>query len=139
MEFLMNSLKIGRNGWSGHHTYFMRKCGKRRQSLSNGPKVGSKSKQLLQNYRPSLSSIFGKYNREKIFCCIVNERIKRATDNIYVIREIIDKHNREKTPLYLAFLDIEKAYDRVNRETLIYILDKLGFSTNICYLIKSMY
>ena len=66
-------------------------------------------------------------------------RDRRGEDNIYVIREIIDKHNREKTPLYLSFLDIEKAYDRVNRETLIYILDKLGFSTNICYLIKSMY
>ena len=39
----------------------------------------------------------------------------------------------------ISFLDIQKAYDRVNRETLIYILDKLGFSTNICYLIKSMY
>ena len=82
----------------------------------------------------------------KIFGYIVNERIKwaseifnvigeeqngfrkyrRGEDNIYVIREIIDKHNRENVPLYLAFLDIEKAYDRVNGETLEYIMEKIG-------------
>ena len=38
----------------------------------------------------------------------------------------------KKTPLYLVFLDIEKAYDRVNRETLVCILWKIGFSKQIC-------
>ena len=118
-------------------------------------KGGNKSKQLLKNYRPiSLVNTIG-----KIFCYLLNERIKKATDeynilgeeqngfrkdrrgedNIYIVKELIDKHNRDRSTLYLAFLDIEKAYDKVNRSTLIYTLEKLGFPSKLCKLINSMY
>ena len=93
------------------------------------------------------------------FCYILNGYIKRATEeykvigeeqngfredkrgkyNIYIIREIIDVHKRERKPLYLAFLDIEKAYDKVNRKTLIYILNKIGLPQKIVNLISSIY
>ena len=41
MEFHMNSIKMGGNGWSGHYTNFIRNFGKRTQSFSNGMKVES--------------------------------------------------------------------------------------------------
>ena len=118
-------------------------------------KGGNKSKQLLKNYRPiSLGNTMG-----KIFCSIINERFKRACDrsnvigeeqngfrrdrrgedNIYIMRELIDRHNREKKTLYIGFLDIEKAYDRVNRDTLTYVLKKIGFPSKIYNIINSMY
>ena len=36
-------------------------------------------------------------------------------DNIHIVKELIDKHNRKKQSLYTAFMGIEKAYDNVNR------------------------
>ena len=39
----------------------------------------------------------------------------------------------------MAFLDIEKAYDRLNRKTLLIVLEKLGIPVKIRNLIKGMY
>ena len=118
-------------------------------------KGGNKNKQLLQNYRPiSLGNTIG-----KIFCSIINERVmrvcedfgvlgeeqngfrkgRRGEDNIYIVKELIDKHNRLNHPLYIAFMDIEKAYDRVNRRTLNHILINLGFPQKISNIIRTMY
>ena len=36
----------------------------------------------------------------------------RGEDNMFVVREIIDMCNRKGSKVYLAFLDIEKAYDK---------------------------
>ena len=60
-------------------------------------------------------------------------------DNIYIIRELIDWHKKERKHLYLAFLDIEKVYDKVNRIPLIYFLNKIGFPQKILNLIISMH
>ena len=66
-------------------------------------------------------------------------RDRRGEDNIYIMRELIDRQNREKKALYIGFLDIEKAYDRVNRDTLTYVLKKIGFPSKIYNIINSMY
>ena len=41
---------------------------------------------------------------------------KHGEDNMFVVREIIDMCNWKGSIGYLTFLDIEKAYDRVNTE-----------------------
>ena len=41
--------------------------------------------------------------------------------------------------MYLAFLDIKKAYDKVNGSIIIYILEKKGFPSKLCKLINRMY
>ena len=64
---------------------------------------------------------------------------RRGEDNIFIVNELIEEYSRRERPLYLAFLDIEKAYDKVNRQTLIYILGKLGCPKKYCELIKGMY
>ena len=34
---------------------------------------------------------------------------RRGEENIYTMRELIDRHNREKKVLHIGFWDIEKA------------------------------
>ena len=95
----------------------------------------------------------------KIFCMIVNERLRaciemngllseeqngfrldrRGEDNIFIVRELIEKCKRESKKGYFAFLDIEKAYDRVNREILCKVLNKCGMSQKMVNIIRSMY
>ena len=64
---------------------------------------------------------------------------RRGTDNLYIIREIIDRAKKDKKKYYLAFLDIEKAYDSVNREALTCILRRRGFKSKIVKIIESLY
>ncbi len=118
-------------------------------------KGGHKSKKELRNYRPiALADTSG-----KIFCAVMNERMqrcirnervfgeeqngfrydRRAEDNIYVVNELIERMKRDGKKVYLAFLDIEKAYDRVDRELLCQILGKIGMSEKCVRLVRSMY
>ena len=118
-------------------------------------KGGYKSKQELKNYRPialanTVSKVFSGVLNERLCKWIERERVlgeeqngfrvdRRAEDNIFVVNELIEKKRRERSKLYLCFLDIEKAYDRVNREILWKVLDKVGLSEKIVKIIRSMY
>ena len=50
---------------------------------------------------------------------------RRAEDNMFVVNDIIEKRQRDGRKLYLWFLDIEKAHDRVDREVLCKVLEKV--------------
>ena len=118
-------------------------------------KGGHKSKRELKNYRPiSLSDTVC-----KVFCGIMNERLKeifernnvmgeeqngfrsdrRGEDNLFVVREVIEKLRKRGKKGYIAFLDIEKAYDRVNRYKMCKILERVGVSDKFTSIIKSLY
>jgi hypothetical protein len=118
-------------------------------------KGGCKSRKELKNYRPiSLTNTVG-----KIFCMLVNERVReniekhkvmgeeqngfrmkrRGEDNMFVVREVIERLKKDGKKGYFAFLDIEKAYDRVDREVLYRVLERCGFSEKIVRIVKSMY
>ena len=118
-------------------------------------KGGHKSKKELKNYRPiALMDTIG-----KIFCMVLNERLRvcvernrilsdeqngfrrnrRGEDNIFIVRELIERCKQRNERGYFAFLDIEKAYDRVNREILCKVLSKCGMSGKIVRIIRSMY
>ena len=53
---------------------------------------------------------------------------RRAEDNIFPVNELIEGRKNKGGKLYLGFLDMEKAYDRVNRRQLRAVLEKVGFS-----------
>ena len=55
------------------------------------------------------------------------------------MKEIIDKAKREGNEVYCAFLDLEKAYDTVNRDIMWEIMRKKGFNKKIINILKSMY
>ena len=49
-----------------------------------------------------------------------------TTDAIYILREIQEKYIRKIRNLYFAFVDLEKAFDRVLRKILWWALRKVG-------------
>ena len=64
-------------------------------------------------------------------------RKNRSTTDMILTVKLLQQHCREKrVPLYLAFLDIAKAYNSVHRETLWNILHSLGIPPRILSLIK---
>ena len=93
---------------------------------------GNKSKKEIKNYRP----IAVCDTVCKIFCGVLNERLcevvernrvmgdeqngfrkdRRGEDNMFVVNEVIERAKKDGRKKYIAFLDIEKAYDRVNRK-----------------------
>ena len=51
---------------------------------------------------------------------------KGTTDVIFIMRQVQEKHQAKKKKLYYAFLDLEKAFDRVPREVVRWVLRKLA-------------
>ena len=64
---------------------------------------------------------------------------KRATDNTFVLDTILWKARAAQKKVHLAFLDISKAYDSVNRELLWRKLSSLGIGGEYLNTLKSLY
>ena len=118
-------------------------------------KGGGKSKLELANYRPiTVTDCLG-----KIYASILNEIIsewaekenilsdeqngfrknRQGVDNIFILQQIIENANKNGEVIYMAVLDIEKAFDTVNRSLLWEILNRLGCNKKIIKLIKALY
>ena len=118
-------------------------------------KGGHKSKKEIKNYRPvavanTISNIFCGILKEKITEVVEREGIisdeqsgfrknRRGTDNLYIMKEIIEEAKKEGKQYYCAFLDIEKAYDTVDREVLWEILHRMGLEDKVVNIVKSLY
>ena len=63
----------------------------------------------------------------------------RTADHIYLLKTLITKYTRNKRLLYAAFIDFKKAYDTVNRETLLQNLKEYGIKDRMWENIKSIY
>ena len=44
--------------------------------------------------------------------------VKGTTDAIFIVRQLQEKYLRTKKDLWMEFIDLEKAFDRVPREVL---------------------
>ena len=64
---------------------------------------------------------------------------RRGEDNIFVINELIERVKKDGRRVYLGFIDIEKAYDRVDRKLMCQMLEKIGMTDKYVRIIKSMY
>ena len=51
---------------------------------------------------------------------------KGTTDAIFIMRQVQEKHQAKKKKLYYAFVDLEKVFDRVQKEVVRWALRKLG-------------
>ena len=60
-------------------------------------------------------------------------------EHFVTLRMIIDLFMKTKTPLYIAFIDFSKAYDRVPRSYMIRLLKKLGCGKVMLAALTSMY
>ena len=58
---------------------------------------------------------------------------------MYVVNEVIERAKKDVRKKYLALVDIEKVYDRVNRRMLCKFLERIGMSEKVAKTISSMY
>ena len=63
---------------------------------------------------------------------------RRGTESLYILKELIEKAGKENKQLYCMFLDIEKAYDTVNRKIMWELIERLGFDERIRKILQSM-
>jgi hypothetical protein len=62
-----------------------------------------------------------------------------TTDNVFVLRHILDKHKWQKRAVHAAFIDFRKAYDCVDRELLWRCLEGLGLHGDMLSTLRNMY
>jgi len=64
---------------------------------------------------------------------------KSTTDAIFIVRQMQEKHLEKKKELWMAFVDLEKAFDRVPWEVLWWSLRKKGVAEQLIEVIVSLY
>ena len=62
-----------------------------------------------------------------------------CTDQTFAVRQICEKYVRKGRDVYFAFLDLEKAYDRVDREAMWNVLRLYGVGGKLLKAVKSLY
>ena len=62
-----------------------------------------------------------------------------TTDAIFIVRQLQEKYLAANKRLYMAFVDLEKAFDRVPRKVIWWALRKLGVDEWIVSLVQGMY
>ena len=62
-----------------------------------------------------------------------------TTDAIFVVRQLQEKYLAANKRLYMALVDLEKAFDRVPRKVIWWALRKLGVDEWIVRLVQAMY
>ena len=93
----------------------------------------------------------------KIFTRIILQRLTGAIDNllrqeqagfrkgrscidhIFTLRQILEQTHEWNSSLYIAFVDFEKAFDSLHRDSLWKILRSYGFPTKIVNIIQALY
>ena len=64
---------------------------------------------------------------------------KGTSDQIFILRNIIEQSVEWQAPLYFNFIDFEKAFDSIHRETLWKIMESYGVPPKILTIIKKLY
>jgi len=62
-----------------------------------------------------------------------------ATDAIFIVRQIQEKYLAKSKELWIAFVDLEKAFDRVPRDVVWWALRKVGVEEWLINVIRAMY
>ena len=66
-------------------------------------------------------------------------RERRTDDNLFMLERIIEMAKVRKGYLYVAFIDMEKAYDRVNRKKLFEVMRDYGVQEQLVDVIERIY
>ena len=77
---------------------------------------------------------------KRIRCQVSIDNIQFGfTDAIFIMRQVQKKHQAKKKKLYFAFVDLEKAFDRVPREVIRWDLRKLGVDQWLIRTVMALY
>ena len=66
-------------------------------------------------------------------------RGRRTDDNLFMLERMIEMAKVRKECLYVAFIDMEKAYDRVNRKKLFEVMRGYGVQEKLVDVIERIY
>ena len=66
-------------------------------------------------------------------------RGRRTEDNLFMPERLIDMVKGRKEEIFVAFLDMEKAYDQVNRKKLFEVMRCYGMHEKLVRLIERIY
>ena len=93
-------------------------------------------------------------NAYKIFSSILNRRLKIATvkiigdyqcgfhinknttDQLFILRQMIDKHTEQSLELHMLFIDFKQALDIINRKRLFEAMDNTGITQKLIRLTR---
>ncbi|KAL9982087.1 hypothetical protein ACROYT_G010881 [Oculina patagonica] len=119
--------------------------------LAKVPKIGDPS--ICDNYR-GISLLLVPY---KVFCRLLLSRMqegvekrlrqeqaayrrdKGTTEQIFILRNILEQSAEWQAPLYIGFIDFKKAFDSVRRDRLWNILKHYGIPENFVNIIRDLY
>ena len=63
-------------------------------------------------------------------------RGRGTTEQVFVLRNIVEQVNEWQATLYLGFIDFEKAFDSIHRDSLWIIMRKYGIPEKIVRMVK---
>ena len=93
----------------------------------------------------------------KVYARVLNDRVKLMTaekvmdeqggfkagrgciDQIFAVRQIVEKTIEKDRVVYMAFVDLEKAYDNVNRQKLWNVLEEYGVRGRLLRAVEALY
>lgn len=64
---------------------------------------------------------------------------RSCTDMIFAARQLQEKSREQNRPLYMAFIDLTKAYNTVNRQALWHLLLRYGVPRKLVDIIRSLH
>ncbi len=64
---------------------------------------------------------------------------RSTTDMVFVLRQLMEKSREQNKDLYVAFIDLSKAFDTINRELLWKNLSKLGVPPKFLSILRQMH
>jgi hypothetical protein len=63
----------------------------------------------------------------------------RTTDQLFILRTLIEQSKAKKKPLYCSFVDFKKAFNIMSREVLWQVLDGFGVEGRFLRCLQAMY
>jgi hypothetical protein len=64
---------------------------------------------------------------------------RSTIEAIFLIWQLMERYREQKKDLHMVFIDLEKAYDKVTKNIMWWVLQKHKVSTKYITLIKNMY
>lgn len=96
--------------------------------------------QRLGKYLPEFFSIDERISEKILPQSQFGFRPNRGTcEAIFCIRQLQEKCREQSQPLFLCFIDLEKAFDRVPREALWLVLQKLGCTEKFVRMLRLLH
>ena len=111
---------------------------------------GKGDKEMLTNYRPiTTSSAIGTIIEAAIDRRIENivsvtqaqgggQRKSSTFDHLFLLRAVIDLSKKQKTPTFLTFYDVSKAYDHANNDDMLSIVWERGLRGKVWRILRNL-